>query len=272
MGSVFDIWYVKDIIIPIIDIGIVTFFLYKIYVTIAQTNAVQMVKIFVYMACLYLLAYLAKLATILWLFTQLTPIIIIVIAIIYQPELRMAFTRLWNGGHGFFRFGSQTTGDQIDMIINALDVLSTKRRGALIVFPRKLGVRGVVDSGTRLNADLSSTLLLTIFDHDTPLHDGAAIVQGRKIVSAGCFLPLSEQADIRKSFGARHRAALGMAEDTDAVVLVVSEETGAMSLAYHANLYYDLFPDTIKKMLIALLHYSDLTPEEIEEEGDEAAE
>lgn len=270
MEAVFEIWYVKDIIIPLIDIGIVTYFIYKVYVTVAQTNAVQMIRILIYMACVYLAAYLFRLATLLWLFQKVTPIIIIVMAIIYQPELRRAFTRLWSGGHGLFRFGSQTTSDAIDTIINALDVLSTKRRGALIVFPRKLGVKGILDSGTKLNADLSSTLILTIFDHDTPLHDGAAVIQGRKILSAGCFLPLSEQADIRKSFGARHRAALGMAEDTDAVVLIVSEETGAMSLAYHANLYYDLYPDTIKKMLIALLNYYDVTPEEVEEAGDEA--
>ncbi len=270
MGDLLEIWYVKDIIIPVIDIAIVAFLLYKVYTTVSQTNAVQMIKIFVYMACLYLLAYLLQLSTILWGYKNLTPIIIIILAIIYQPELRRAFTRLWSGGRGLFRFGSQTTSEQIDTIINALDVLSTKRRGALIVFPRKLGVKGILESGTRLNADLSSALLLTIFDHDTPLHDGAVLVQGRKVLSAGCFLPLSEQADIRKSFGARHRAALGMAEDTDAVVLIVSEETGAMSLAYNANLYYDLVPDTIHKMLIALLNYYDVTPEEIEEAHDEA--
>ncbi|MCF7942400.1 MAG: diadenylate cyclase CdaA [Spirochaetia bacterium] len=270
MGPILEIWYVRDIIIPIIDISIITFLLYKVYITLAQTNAVQLVKILVYLSCLYLLAYLAELSTVLWLFHEVTPVVIIFMGIIYQPELRMGFTRLWSGGYGLFRFGSQTTSDQIDTIINALDVLSTKRRGALIVFPRKLGLRQTLESGTRLNADLSSTLILTIFDHDTPLHDGAVVIQGRKIISAGCFLPLSEQSDIRKSFGARHRAALGMAEDTDAVVLIVSEETGALSVAYHANLYYDLVPETIKKMLIALLNYYDVTPEDIEEGMDEA--
>lgn len=268
MEAVFELWYVRDLIIPIIDILILTFLFYKIYETLSQTNAVQMVKVFVYMGCLYLFAHLARLTTLLWLLRQVTPIVIIILAIIYQPELRRAFTRLWSGSRGFFRFGSQTTSEQIDTIVNALDVLSTKRRGALVVFPRKLGLRGVIDSGTRLNADLSTALILTIFDHDTPLHDGAAVVQGGKVISAGCFLPLSEQADIRKSFGARHRAALGMAEDTDAVVLSVSEESGALSLAYNANLYYDLVPETIKRMLVALLNYYDVTPEEIEEMTD----
>ncbi len=98
----------------------------------------------------------------------------------------------------------------------------------------------MLETGTRLNADLSTSLLLTIFGHDTALHDGAVVVQTGTIIAAGCFLPLSEQPDIRRSFGTRHRAALGLVEDTDAIVLVVSEETGAISLAYDANLYYDL--------------------------------
>ncbi|MGM0432572.1 MAG: diadenylate cyclase CdaA [Spirochaetota bacterium] len=268
MEAVFELWYVRDLIIPIVDIAIVAFLLYKIYETLAQTNATQIVKVLVYLACLYLLAYLARLETLLWLFRVGTPVVVIILAIIYQPELRRAFTRLWSGSRGFFRFGSQTTIEQIDTIVNALDVLSTKRRGALVVFPRKLGIRGIVDSGTRLNAELSTALILTIFDHDTPLHDGAVVVQAGRLVSAGSFLPLSEQADIRKSFGARHRAALGMAEETDAVVLSVSEESGALSLAYNANLYYDLVPETIKRMLVALLNYYDVTPEEIEEAPD----
>lgn len=269
MESLLQLPIIGEIILPLIDIAAVAYLLYKIYTTIAQTNAVGIVKVMVYLACVYLLARLFQLQTLSWILERSATVLLIVLAIIYQPELRRAFTRLWSGNRGFFRFGSQTTSEQIDTIINALDVLSTKRRGALIVFPRKLGVRGVLDSGTKLNADLSSALILTIFDHDTPLHDGAVIVQGKKIVYAGCFLPLSEQADIRKSFGARHRAALGMAEDTDAVVLAVSEETGALSLAYNANLYYDLFPETVKRMLIALMNYYDVTPDEVEESTDE---
>ena len=123
----------------------------------------------------------------------------------------------------------------------------------------------MIDSGTRLNADLSSALILTVFDHDTPLHDGAMIIQGGKILAAGCYLPLSEQTDIKKSFGTRHRAALGLVEESDAIVLVVSEETGAMSLTYNANLYYDLDAPTVKRMLLALFSYHDITPQDVTE-------
>jgi diadenylate cyclase len=263
-----EVWFVRDIIRPLLDIGIITVILYRLYDNVARTRAVQILRILLGAASLYAAAYFLQLSTILWFYNHIMTALIVIIAIVYQPELRRAFTRGAAGGGRLFRFGNQTTNEQIDTIINAMTVLAAKRRGALIVFPRRLGVRSVVDSGTRLNADLSSALLLTLYDQNTPLHDGASVVQNGKIVAAGCFLPLSEQADIRRSFGARHRAALGMAEDTDAVVLSVSEETGALSLAYNANLYYDLRPAAVKRMISALLNYHDVNPETIEEVAD----
>ena len=107
----------------------------------------------------------------------------------------------------------------------------------------------LVDTGTKLNADLSSSLLVTIFSYDTPLHDGAVIVQGGKILGAGAFLPLSKQPDITKTFGTRHRAAIGVTEETDALVVIVSEETGAISIAYDSKLYYDLTMEQLTKTL-----------------------
>jgi diadenylate cyclase len=123
----------------------------------------------------------------------------------------------------------------------------------LVVFPRRINIRNVVETGTRLNADISSSLIVTVFEFDTPLHDGAMIIQNNRILAAGCFLPLSEQQDIKKSFGTRHRAALGMSEQSDAVILVASEETGAISLAYDARLYYDLSPIEVTRKLRELL-------------------
>ena len=133
------------------------------------------------------------------------------------------------------------------------------------MFPRKLALKNIIDSGTRINADISSALIVTVFDHDTPLHDGAMIIQGSKIIAAGCYLPLSGQTDIRASFGTRHRAALGMAEESDAAIIVVSEETGAISLACNGNLYYDLSHDEIKNMLLSLFNNLDVSPMNLEE-------
>jgi diadenylate cyclase len=145
-----------------------------------------------------------------------------------------------------------TISDQIDIVLSACGALKDIRRGALIVFPRKDALTSVINSGTTLDAQLSSQLILTVFDHDTPLHDGAIVVSGDKIIAAGCYLPLSEQTDIKKTFGTRHRAALGICEETDAIVIVISEETGALTLAYNAGLYYDLSAVEIKRILPAL--------------------
>ena len=258
---------------PALQVGILAWVFYRFYEAIAQTKAQQIVKIIIVLFASYAISYILKLEVLLWFFKISAIPATIFICIVYQPELRRSFTQLWSGRSRLFRLGAQTTtGDQIDSILNACNVLVNKRRGALIVFPRRLGIKNIIDSGTRVNADLSTSLILTVFDHDTPLHDGAMIIQNGRIVAAGCYLPLSEQTDIKKSFGTRHRAGLGMAEESDAVVLIVSEETGAISMTYNANLYYDLDPNTIKRMLLALFSYHDITPEELLQEasGDEA--
>lgn len=258
---------------PVLQIGVLAWVFYRFYLTIAQTKAQQLVKVVVVLFATFAISSILKLDVLLWFFRFISVPATIFICVIYQPELRRSFTQLWSGRSRFFRIGTQTTSsDQIDSILNACTVLVNKRRGALIVFPRKLGIKNIIDSGTRLNAELSTSLILTVFDHDTPLHDGAMVIQGGRIVAAGCYLPLSEQTDIKKSFGTRHRAALGLAEESDAVVLVVSEETGAISLTYNANLYYALDAATIKRMLLALFSYNDITAEELMQEatGDEA--
>ncbi len=253
---------------PALQVGFLAWVFYRFYETIAQTKAQQLIRVLVSMFAAYAISYILKLDVLLWFFKYISIPATIFICIVYQPEIRRSFTQLWSGRSRLFRIGTQTTSsDQIDSILNACNVLVNKRRGALIVFPRRLGIKNITDSGTRLNADLSTSLILTVFDHDTPLHDGAMVIQGGKILAAGCYLPLSEQTDIKKSFGTRHRAALGLAEESDAVVLVVSEETGTISMTYNANLYYDLDPNTIKRMLIALFSYHDITPEELVQEA-----
>lgn len=264
-----DSGFLTDVLLPILDITIVTLLFYKIYTSIARTRAVEAVRLVVLFGALYGAAWLFQLSATLWLFRYAAAAAVIIMAIIYQPELRRAFARTGSRSGSLFGLTAKTTAEQIETVVHAMQVLSSKERGALVVFPRRIPVRGVVNSGTRIQGEISGSLLLTIFDHDTPLHDGAVIIYEGKIQSAGCFLPISEQSDIRKSFGSRHRAALGMAEETDAVVLIVSEETGCMSLAYNANLYYDLSPETVRRSLIALLNYQDILPEDMEEAADE---
>ncbi len=258
-----DVWFVEKIIRPFLDIAILSFLFYQIYKLIAQTRAVQLFKGALFLLLIYAVAFFFHLDTLLWIINSLATVLVIVIAIVFQPELRAMFTRIGRGE--LFRFSSRANAEHIETVINALEVLAGRKRGALIVFPRQVGLKNLIDNGTRLNADLSSSLLITIFGYDTPLHDGAVVVQSGKLISAGCFLPLSEQVDIRRSFGTRHRAALGMAEETDAVILVLSEESGALSLAYDANLYYDLSSKEVTRTLRNLLGVSGESAEESED-------
>jgi len=228
----------SDYIRPVLDILILSFIIYYVYKILVQTRAIQLVKGAFFIALLYAVAIFLQLTTLLWIMNSLATVLVIIIAIVFQPELRSIFTRI--GQSEWFRASARGRPYQLDSILNAVEILSGRRRGCLIVFGRRVGLKNVLETGTRINADLSTSLLLTIFGYDTALHDGAVVVQSGTIVAAGCFLPLSEQADIRRSFGTRHRAALGLAENTDAIVLIVSEESGAISLAYDANLYYDL--------------------------------
>jgi diadenylate cyclase len=242
---------IYDYIRPVLDVAILAFLLYKAYDLLVKTQAVQLVKGAGMLALVYGISLLFKLSTLQWLLTTLAPGLFIAIAIVFQPELRKIIMRLGQGE--FFRPDQKPHMGQLEAVITAAEILSQQRRGMLVVFPRRINIKNIIDTGTRINAEISSSLIVTVFEFDGPLHDGAMIIQGGRIVAAGCFLPLSEQQDIRKSFGTRHRASLGMTEQSDAVVLVVSEETGAVSLAYDSKLYYDLSSIEVSRKLKELL-------------------
>jgi diadenylate cyclase len=246
-------WFVRDYLIPFLDILLLSYLIYKSYQILVQTRAVQLVKGALLMALIYLLAFFLRLNTLLWILNLLVPGLVIGIAIIFQPELRRIFTRI--GTRTWFRLRPRVRPYHLDAVLNAVEMLAVKRCGSLIVFTRNIGLNTIIETGTRLNADLTSSLILTIFTENTPLHDGAVVISEDQVIAAGCFLPISEQPDIRRSFGTRHRAALGLAEETDAVILVVSEENGAISLAYDANLLYDLSLQEISQRLKQIIEY-----------------
>jgi len=258
-------WYQKlieffNLLRPVMDIALLTFLLYKAYDLLVKTQAGQLIKGASFLALIYGIAYIFKLTTLQWLLGIIAPGLFVVIAIVFQPELRKIIIRLGQGE--LFRLDNKPRLGQMEAVLTAAEILSQQRRGALVVFPRKVSIKDIIDSGTRLNAELSSSLIVTIFAFDGPLHDGAVILQGGRIAAASCLLPLSEQQNIQKSFGTRHRAALGMSEHSDAVILVVSEETGAISLAYESKLYYDLSPLEIQRKLKDLLDRNVLRKED----------
>jgi diadenylate cyclase len=241
---------------PIFDIGILSFILYKAYEIIVKTNGIQIIKAAIIVALAYAAAMVLNLDTLLWILNVMAPGLIVAFAIVFQPEMRKLFLKL--GQSQWFAFGTRSKHTYVDSVLIAAEMLSKQRRGMLAVFMRHTKMDDIITTGTKLNADLSSSLLVTIFGMDTPLHDGACFIQGGKLIAAGCFLPLSEQYDIKKTFGTRHRAALGLSEVSDSVVLVVSEETGAISLAYDSKLHYDLTMNEITKILENLL---EITPD-----------
>ena len=242
---------IYDFIRPVLDAALLTFILYKGYELLEKTQALPLVKGAGFLALVYGIAYLFNLTTLRWVLSIVAPGLFIAVAIVFQPELRKIFMRL--GQAEFFKPNLIVHIGKLDAVVTAAELLSEQRRGMLFVFPRKINLKNIMDTGTRINAEISSSLIVAIFQFDGPLHDGSLVIQSGKIISAGCFLPLSERQDIRKNFGTRHRASLGMAEQSDAVVLVVSEETGAISLAYDAKLYYDLSPIEVTRKLKELL-------------------
>jgi diadenylate cyclase len=241
---------------PVFDVAILAFLLYKTYDLLVKTQALQLVRGAGYLVMIYGVAYIFQLSTLQWVLNMLAPGLFIAIAIVFQPELRKIFTRLGLGD--IFHPDNKPKLGQLESVVTAAEILSEQRRGLLVVFPRRANIKQTIDTGTKLNAEISSSLIVAIFQFDGPLHDGAMVIQNGRIASAGCLLPLSEQQDIRKSFGTRHRAALGMSEQTDAVILVVSEESGALSIAYNAQLYYDLTPVMIQNKLRSLLDRSSI--------------
>ncbi|MCX7039037.1 MAG: diadenylate cyclase CdaA [Spirochaetes bacterium] len=251
MEWLLNTWVVREVIRPVLDVLMLSYLLYKSWQILVQTRAVQLIKGTALMVAIYAISLFLRLGTLTWILNLLVPGLVIAIAIVFQPELRKIFTRI--GSREWFRLGSRAATSHLETIMGALEQLSSRKRGALLVFPRKVGVKNIVQTGTMLNADLSTNLVTTVFFDGTPLHDGAMVIEGARVTAAGCFLPLSERENVMSEFGARHRAALGLAEESDAIIVVVSEENGAVSLAHDGNIRYNLPLPEIEKELRLLL-------------------
>ena len=244
-----------NILFAVIDVFIISYIFYRFYQILAQTKAVQVIKGLLFFVVLYLFSRIASLATFSWVLNQIAAVIVLAIIILFQPEIRRVLVKL--GQSNWINSFIKKNPRDLSHIINAIQNFQILRIGALIVFERNVGLKNIVESGTVLNSRISTSLLITIFTNKTPLHDGAVLIKNDVIVAAGCFLPLSDSSLIKKDFGTRHRAALGMAEDSDAVVVVVSEETGKISIAYDGKLYFDYEVEMLKKELSKLVGYEE---------------
>lgn len=201
---------------------------------------------------LYAITVLSHLDILNWLLSRLMLYISLAFVVIFQPEIRRVLAKL--GRQPMWRsngIASQKT--LVEPIMQTVQLLSKRKIGALIAIEREIGTRALQDSGTRINSVVSSELLATIFFPHTPLHDGGVIISGDRICAAGCLFPLSQKEELSKQLGTRHRAAIGITEETDAIVIVVSEETGAISIAYNGRLRRGLEEGRLRRVLSSLL-------------------
>lgn len=225
----------------IIDIAIIAFVIYKLFSLLRNTRAEQVLKGLIFVLFFASIADMLNLNTVSWVMNQFLTVALVFIIVVFQPELRSALERLGRGRSLFSSEKIQRDERSIDELVSAMSSLSRQKIGALVVLEREVGLSDIIESGTKLDSDISSELLINIFIPNTPLHDGAVIIRKNTIAAAACYLPLSSSNTIAKELGTRHRAAIGISEKSDCLVVIVSEETGNISVAENGkiNRYFD---------------------------------
>jgi diadenylate cyclase len=236
----------------VIDILIIATLFYYLLKLLRGTRAVQMLIAVGLLVLFYKGAQWARLEMVEWLLTTLLPYVAIALIVLFQPEIRRALSRVGRNLSAM-NFTSHNPKAIYDDIVMAAEHFSQNRIGALIVVERQAGLRTYIESGIPLDAKLSYDLLVSIFRPGSPLHDGAVIIEGSRVAAAGCFLPLSLNPMISKQLGTRHRAAIGITEDSDALVVLVSEETGSISVASAGTIDTNLTPDELSDRLSEMI-------------------
>lgn len=240
-----------------VEIIVIAFLVYEIMLWIKSTRAYSLLKGIVVIAVFLLIAELFEMSTILWIANKLFTIAATVVVVVFQPELRKALEQL--GKKNFFssvltfesahegqaRFSDKT----VDEIMRACTEMAKVKTGALIVIEKNQSLSDVERTGIIVDAVVTNQLLINIFEHNTPLHDGAVVVRGDRVTAATCYLPLSDNLSLSKELGTRHRAGVGISEVTDSLTIIVSEETGRISLAYEGGLIRNVDNETFRKYL-----------------------
>ena len=240
----------------LVEILILTVLIYEVFLWVQNTRTGVLLKGGLVIIAFYLLAALFHLNTIIWIANKLGQILLLAVIVIFQPELRKALEQL--GSKNIFmdffttenkRIQEGYTDKTVNEIVRAAYEMGKVKTGALIVIERETPLQEIERTGIMVDGIVTSQLLINIFEHNTPLHDGAVVVRGNRVTAATCYLPLSDNLSISKDLGTRHRAALGISESTDSLTVVVSEETGRVTLAEHGNLRRITDPEELKKAL-----------------------
>ncbi len=234
--------------IDIIDIVVVAFLLYQFFKFVKGTKATP---ILVGLAVFFIVSFIARwldLKGLSWIMSSILAVWVVAFVIVFQPEIRNVLARI--GRQRSIKFFLKVEESPIiKEIVDAVKKMAEEKIGALILIQKGIGLKDIIDTGVRIDAQVNSSLLRTIFFPDTPLHDGACVIQGDSLVAAGCVLPLSENPNLGGKYGLRHRAALGISEQSDAICIVVSEETGKISFAYKGKLVTRVDIEILKRSL-----------------------
>ena len=235
-----------------LEIIILAAMLYFIFRLFKGTRGSSILSGFIILfGILYAITSLSHLDVLNWILSKLMLYISLAVVVIFHPEIRRVLARL--GRQPWRNNGMAKQTSLVDPIMQTVKILSQRKIGALIAVEREIGTRSIQDTGTKMNSAVSSELLSTIFFPHTPLHDGGVIISGDRICAAGCLFPLSQKEELSKMLGTRHRAAIGITEETDAIVVVISEETGAVSFAYNGRLRRGLTDDRLRRVLTSML-------------------
>jgi diadenylate cyclase len=236
----------------VIDIGLVAFIFYMVYRFLANTRAIQLLKGVTIIIAVAILAKFLRLDTLDWLINFIAQSVVIAVIVLFQPELRRLITQFGQRNWIATDVGKETF--PLDELVNAVVSMSDEKIGSLIVIERNTGLKSYAESGVAVDAEISEEFIRTIFFPLTPLHDGAIIIQEGRIKSAACYLPLSDSKQLKKQHGARHRAALGIAEETDALVLLTSEETGSVAIMVNGRFFPKVKVSDLKNMILFFMN------------------
>ncbi|HDL78689.1 MAG TPA: TIGR00159 family protein [Bacteroidetes bacterium] len=246
--TLFRIDFLRFTIIDLLDILVISYILYRLYLLIRGTRAIQIIAGWIIILLTSLVAKILDMKTLSWIFESLSTIWLVAFVIVFQPELRRML--LYLGNLPLIRRFVRISGSKvINEVVKAAAELSNLGFGGLIVLTREMGLRGIIETGIQLQAEVSAPLIISIFNPLSPLHDGALIIQNELIEAAKCILPLSQSDELEPWYGTRHRAALGLSEESDAVIIVVSEETHYISVAMTGKLIKNVKEDELQEVL-----------------------
>ena len=235
----------------VVDILIVAVILYKVYEMLQDTRAITLVKGLIVLMIVTLVAGFLELHVISWLLQKTVTLLFVALPIVFQPELRRALERLGQGR--FLGLDQYLDVEEANSLTNEIDKavfnMADKKIGALLVIEKNVGINEIIDTGIKIEGLITTEILMNVFIPNTPLHDGAAVIRGKRLVAAGCYLPLTENRSLSSELGTRHRAAIGLSEQCDAVIIIVSEETGVVSVAENGRIERYMTHDSLRQRI-----------------------